>query len=98
MIYLIIDSGGGAELGAIEVADAADDEAIITELCAAGYLEGNADSYEITDGDAFAEEGERTVRDENGPVLVLAPVEPDDDDEENGEDYDAEEPANDEAA
>jgi hypothetical protein len=87
MRFLVSDSDTGDVLGVVEVDDDASDETLLQALCDTGYLQASADDYEITEGDLFAEPNALTVRDEEGPMLVLEP----DDSDENGEDNDAEE-------
>ena len=71
MEFAILDSATGETLGYVNIVSM-DDEQILAWLVARGYLQGNADLYDITRSYPFAE-GETVVidMDTQTPVLKL---------------------------
>lgn len=91
MKYFIFDSATGEELGGLSIDGEVGDYYILERLCEAGYLDGSADDYEITEGGQFVEPGDKVVEDEDGPVLLLEPEEYDGEDDETEDDEETEE-------
>ena len=85
MFYRIVESATGDELGTLDTsADTA-----VEDLIGAGWLDGEADDYDVDEDHPMASEGDLVILGPDFPELVLEPdgeYDGEDDDEEDDED------------
>lgn len=75
MMYRVVESDSGDELGIINAGDARDED-LVELLCATGYLDLAPDNYILTDSYEFADSHSVvTDADTGDPLLILEPDE-----------------------